>query len=266
MIFRLNGKTALVTGGSGGIGSAIVRMLYDAGADIVVSGTNVQKLKHLCDSLENRGSHTVSPEENAVTYVECDLSDQSNAEALIDQSIVAIDSKKKHQTGENTTIDILVANAGITKDNFAIRMSLKDWDDVINLNLRSTFILNKIACKKMMRKGGKIVNISSVVGIMGNACQANYAASKAGIIGMSKSLALEYAKYGINVNAIAPGFIETDMTSKIPEKTQQQIKERIPMGFFGNPNDVAYAALYLSSNEARYVTGTTLVVAGGLVT
>ncbi|PCH74182.1 MAG: beta-ketoacyl-ACP reductase [Rhodobacteraceae bacterium] len=242
-MFDLTGKSALVTGASGGIGGEIARVLYGAGATVGLSGTRVEPLEALAAELGER-AHVLP----------CNLSDFEAVTALPKQAIEAMGA-----------LDILVNNAGITRDNLFMRMSDGDWQDVIDVNLTSTFKLCKGAIRGMMKaRWGRIVNISSVVGATGNPGQANYAASKAGMIGMSKSLAYEVASRGITVNAVAPGFIATAMTDKLTEDQKAAILGQIPAGRMGEPGEIAAAVLYLASPQAAYVTGTTLHVNGGM--
>ena len=242
-MFDLTGKNALVTGASGGIGADIARGLHAAGASVGLSGTRVEPLEALAAELCERA------------YVlPCNLSDMEAVEALPKQAAEAMGS-----------VDILVNNAGITRDNLFMRMSDDEWNSVINVNLTATFKLCKGVMRSMMKaRWGRIVNISSIVGTTGNPGQANYAASKAGMIGMSKSLAYEVASRGITVNAVAPGFITTAMTDKLNDDQKGAIMTQIPAGRMGNPEEIASAVLYLASTEAGYVTGTTLHVNGGM--
>ena len=242
-MFDLTGKNALVTGASGGIGADIVRGLHAAGASVGLSGTRVEPLEALATELGERA------------YVlPCNLSDMEAVEALPKQAAEAMGS-----------VDILVNNAGITRDNLFMRMSDDEWNSVINVNMTATFKLCKGVMRSMMKaRWGRIVNISSIVGTTGNPGQANYAASKAGMIGMSKSLAYEVASRGITVNAVAPGFITTAMTDKLNDDQKGAIMTQIPAGRMGNPEEIASAVLYLASTEAGYVTGTTLHVNGGM--
>ncbi len=242
-MFDLTGKNALITGASGGIGGEIARVLHGAGATVGLSGTRVEPLEALAAELGER-AHVLP----------CNLSDFEAVTALPKQAIEAMGA-----------LDILVNNAGITRDNLFMRMSDGDWQDVIDVNLTSTFKLCKGAIRGMMKaRWGRIVNISSVVGATGNPGQANYAASKAGMIGMSKSLAYEVASRGITVNAVAPGFIATAMTDKLNEDQKAAILGQIPAGRMGEPGEIAAAVLYLASPQAAYVTGTTLHVNGGM--
>lgn len=243
-MFELKGKKALITGASGGIGGEIARTLHKAGADIAISGTRLESLNSLAEEI---GSN--------VQIFQCNLNDS-----------VAIDDLLKTASEKMGGIDILINNAGITRDNLFMRMSDEEWLDVLNVNLTATMKLCKGMIRGMMKnRWGRIINISSVVGTTGNPGQANYAASKAGMVGMSKSLAFEVASRGITVNIIAPGFIETAMTDKLNEDQKSNIMEQIPAGRMGMATEIASAALYLASNEASYVTGATLHVNGGMV-
>ncbi|WP_171130089.1 MULTISPECIES: 3-oxoacyl-[acyl-carrier-protein] reductase [unclassified Ruegeria] len=242
-MFDLTGKNALVTGASGGIGGDIARALHGAGATVGLSGTRVEPLQALADELGER-AHVLP----------CNLSDAEAVEALPKQAIEAMGS-----------VDILVNNAGITRDNLFMRMSDEDWQSVINVNLTSTMKLCKGVMRGMMKaRWGRIINISSVVGATGNPGQANYAASKAGMVGMTKSLAYEVASRGITANAVAPGFITTAMTDKLTDDQKAGILGQVPAGRMGDPGEIAAAVLYLASPEAGYVTGTTLHVNGGM--
>ncbi|MEP1963176.1 MAG: 3-oxoacyl-ACP reductase FabG [Tateyamaria sp.] len=242
-MFDLTGKCALVTGASGGIGADIARTLHAAGATVGLSGTRVEPLEALAADLGER-AHVLP----------CNLSDAAAVDALPKEAIAAMGS-----------VDILVNNAGITRDNLFMRMSDEEWQSVLNVNLTSTFKLCKGVMRGMMKaRWGRIVNISSIVGATGNPGQANYAASKAGMIGMSKSLAYEVASRGITVNAVAPGFIATAMTEKLTDDQKAAIMGQIPAGRMGDAQEIASAVLYLSSPEASYVTGTTLHVNGGM--
>ncbi|MCR9126066.1 MAG: 3-oxoacyl-[acyl-carrier-protein] reductase [Rhodobacteraceae bacterium] len=242
-MFELNGKTALITGASGGIGGAIATALHGAGATVGLSGTRTEPLEALAASLGER-AHVLP----------CNLSDMDAVSALPGEATKAMGG-----------VDILINNAGITRDNLFMRMSDDEWQSVIDVNLTATFKLCKGVMRGMMKaRWGRIVNISSVVGATGNPGQANYAASKAGMVGMSKSLAYEVASRGITVNAIAPGFIATAMTDKLTDDQKTAIMGQIPAGKMGAPDDIAAAALYLASPAAGYVTGTTLHVNGGM--
>jgi 3-oxoacyl-[acyl-carrier protein] reductase len=245
-MFELTDRTALVTGATGGIGGAIARALHAQGAAVAISGRQQDKLEGLAAELGSR-----------VHVCPCDLADKAQVAKLIDEAAAKLGR-----------VDILVNNAGLTKDNLFMVMKDEQWDEVIAVNLTSTFMLMRAAARAMMRAKtgyGRIINISSVSGIIGNPGQGNYAASKAGMIGMSKSLAREVASRGITVNCIAPGFISTAMTDALNDKQVGAIKEAIPAQKFGVPQDVAAAAVYLASVEAAYMTGQTLHVNGGLV-
>lgn len=242
-MFDLTGKNALVTGASGGIGAEIARKLHEAGATVGLSGTRVDPLETLAAELGAR-AHVLP----------CNLSDMTAVEALPKTAAEAMGS-----------VDILVNNAGITRDNLFMRMSDEEWQSVMDVNLTATFKLCKGVMRGMMKaRWGRILNISSVVGATGNPGQANYAASKAGLVGMSKSLAYEVASRGITVNAVAPGFIETAMTDKLTDDQKAGIMEQIPAGRMGTAAEIASGVLYLASPEAAYVTGTTLHVNGGM--
>ncbi|SDY09069.1 3-oxoacyl-ACP reductase FabG [Citreimonas salinaria] len=242
-MFDLTGKTALITGASGGIGGAIATVLHGAGATVALSGTREAPLQELAETLGAR-AHVLP----------CNLSDAEAVNALPKQAAEAMGG-----------VDILINNAGITRDNLFMRMSEDEWSSVLEVNLTATYRLSKGVLRGMMKaRWGRIVNISSVVGATGNPGQGNYAAAKAGVIGMSKSLAYEVAGRGITVNAVAPGFIETAMTDKLTDDQKAQILGQIPSGRMGRPEEIAAAVLYLASAEAAYVTGTTLHVNGGM--
>ena len=242
-MFDLTGKNALVTGASGGIGADIAKMLHASGASVGLSGTRVEPLEALAAELGER-AHVLP----------CNLSDAEAVEALPKAAIAAMGSA-----------DILVNNAGITRDNLFMRMSDEEWAQVLEVNLTSTMRLCRGVLRGMMKaRWGRIINISSVVGATGNPGQGNYAASKAGMVGMSKSLAYEVASRGITVNCVAPGFIETAMTDKLNEEQKGKILTQIPAGRMGTPAEIAGAVAYLSSNEAGYMTGATLHVNGGM--
>ena len=242
-MFDLNGKKALVTGASGGIGGEIAKTLNEAGAKVAISGTHLESLKAL--------SYTLS--DNTQIF-QCNLSDPTAIEDLL-----------KNSAEKMGGIDILVNNAGITRDNLFMRMSDEEWQTVLDINLTATMKLSKGVMRGMMKnRWGRIINISSVVGSTGNPGQANYAASKAGMVGMSKSLAFEVASRGITVNIIAPGFIETPMTDKLNEDQKTNIMSQIPAGRMGTATEIASAALYLASPEASYLTGATLHINGGM--
>ena len=240
---NLEKKNIIVTGASGGIGNAIIKKLSEAGANILASGTRIEKLEELKKNFEG------------LKILKFDISQSDKIEEFIENATNELGG----------SLDGIVNNAGITQDNLAIRMSLDEWQKVININLTSTFLMSKFAIKKMLKnKFGKIVNITSVVGHTGNLGQANYTASKAGIVAMSKSLAIEYAKKNININCISPGFIKTAMTDKIDDKFKEVIVSKIPSARLGEPDDIANAVLFLSSDQSNYVNGETLHVNGGM--
>ncbi len=240
---NLAGKTALITGATGGIGEAIAKELAAQGAKVALSGTREEKLKHVQASIKDS------------IILPCDLNDGEAIEQLIKQT-----------TDQLGGIDILVCNAGVTKDNLAMRMKDEEWQQVLRINLEAGFRLNRGVLRGMMKnRWGRIINITSVVGTMGNPGQANYCASKAGLQGMSKSIAMEVASRGITVNCIAPGFIKTPMTDALDEKQSERITSNIPAGRFGLPEDIANAAAFLASDKASYLTGQTLHVNGGLL-
>ena len=244
MVFNLKGKSALVTGASGGIGSAVARALHNQGAELIINGTRSTELEKLAAELGNK-----------VHVLQGDLSDTNSIGCLAEEA------EKISDNG----IDILVNNAGITRDNLLVRLSDQDLMDVINLNLIAGFHLTRKIIRGMMkRKWGRVIGISSVVGITGNAGQTNYAAAKAGMIGFSKALALEVASRGITVNNIAPGFIKTPMTEDLSEEQITRLQSSVPIGRLGEAEDVAAAVIYLASLEASYVTGATLNVNGGM--
>ena len=242
-MFDLSGKTALVTGATGGIGGAIARGLHRQGAILALSGTRKEALDQLALELKER-----------VHVLPCDLADKEQVEALV--------PKAEEAMGK---LDILVANAGVTKDNLFVQLRDEDWDSVININLTATFRLSRAAMKTMMRRRfGRIIGITSVVGVTGNPGQGNYTAAKAGMIGMMKSIAKEYAKRGVTANCVAPGFITSPMTDKLNDKQREAILQMVPSGRLGTGDDIASAVVYLASNEASYVTGQTLHVNGGM--
>ena len=242
-MFDLSGKTALVTGATGGIGEAIARTMHAAGADVVLSGRRVEKLEALAGELGDR-TH-IAP---------CDLSDPEQADALVGTAI---------ELGGK--LDILVANAGVTRDKLLMQMKDEDFQDIIRVNLESYFRLCRKAVRPMMKaRGGRIIGIASIVGVTGNPGQSNYCASKAGMIGFTKSLAQEVASRGITANTIAPGFIESPMTDVLPDAQKELLLGQIPSGRLGLGKDIAAAAVYLASEEASYVTGQTLHVNGGM--
>jgi 3-oxoacyl-[acyl-carrier protein] reductase len=245
-MFDLTGKTALVTGAAGGIGAAIVKALHSAGATVALSGRQVDKLNAFAAELGSRA-----------VVVPCDLADRAQVSKLIDEAVKALGGR----------LDILVNNAGLTRDNLFMVMKDDQWDDVIAVNLTSTFMLCRAAARSMLRNKsgyGRIINISSVSGVMGNPGQGNYAASKAGMIGMTKSLAREVANRGITANCIAPGFIKTPMTDVLKEDVVGEAMKHIPAQRFGTPEEIGAGTLYLASVEAAYVTGQTLHINGGM--
>lgn len=242
-MFSLNGKTALVTGATGAIGEAIARAMHAQGATVAISGTRQEVLEKLAGDLGSR-----------VHVLPCDLSNMEQVEALVP----AAEEKMEK-------LDILVANAGVNKDNLFVQLKDEDWDKVIAVNLTATFRLTRAAVSRMMRRRyGRIVGISSVVGFTGNPGQGNYTASKAGMVGMMKSVAAEYAKRNVTANCIAPGIITSAMTDKLNDKQRETILSKVPAGKLGTPLDVAAAAVYLASDEAAYVTGQTIHVNGGM--
>jgi 3-oxoacyl-[acyl-carrier protein] reductase len=242
-MFDLTGKAALVTGATGGIGSAIARALHQQGATVAISGTRWDVLDQLAGELKDR-----------VHVLPCNLADKDEVEGLVPKSEEAMGQ-----------LDILVANAGITKDNLLVQLRDEDWDQVVAVNLTATFRLARAAVRGMMRRRfGRVIGIASVVGVTGNPGQSNYTATKAGMIGMIKSIAGEYAKRGVTANAIAPGFITSAMTDKLNDKQRDAILARVPAGRLGAGADVAAAAVYLAADEAAYVTGQTLHVNGGM--
>ena len=239
----LKNTNIVLTGATGGIGNSILEKLITSGANVLATGTNEDKLKSIKEKYEN------------VITEKFDISNHSEIESFVNKASDTLDGR----------IDVLINNAGITRDNLSIRMKEEEWQKVIDINLTSTFLLSKNSIKKMLKsKKGKIINITSVVGHTGNIGQANYTASKAGVVAMSKSLALEYGKKNINVNCISPGFITTDMTDKINDEYKEILKSRIPLDRFGSPNDIANAVIFLSSELSDYITGETLHVNGGM--
>ena len=239
----LKNKKFLVTGASGGIGYSIVKKLSECGANILATGTKIEKLEELKSNIKN------------VNILPFDISQSEKIEEFIDSATNVLGGG----------LDCIVNNAGLTQDNLAIRMSLNEWKKVIDINLTSTFLLSKFAIKKMLKnKSGKIINITSVVGHTGNLGQANYTASKAGIVAMSKSLAIEYAKKNINVNCISPGFIKTAMTDNLDEKFKELIISKIPSARLGEPEDIANVVLFLASDQSNYINGETIHVNGGM--
>ena len=242
-MMNLENKKIIITGATGGIGNSIVKKLSESGAKILATGTRLEKLEELKSKFKN------------TDILKFDISKGEEIEEFIENAT--------KQLGGG--LDCLINNAGITQDNLAIRMNIDEWKKVIDINLTSTFLLSKFAIKKMLKnKYGKIINITSVVGHTGNLGQANYTASKAGIVAMAKSLAIEYAKKNININCISPGFIKTAMTDKIDHKFKEIIVSKIPSGRLGEPEDIANAVLFLLSNQSNYINGETLHVNGGL--
>jgi 3-oxoacyl-[acyl-carrier protein] reductase len=242
-MFDLTGKTALVTGATGGLGGTIAKVLQAQGATVALSGTRREVLDALAAEIGQR-THVLP----------CDLADKNEVEALV--------PKAEQAMGQ---LDILVANAGITRDNLFVQLKDEEWDQVIDVNLTATFRLARAAVRGMMRRRfGRLIGITSVVGVTGNPGQGNYAASKAGMIGMIKSVAAEYARRGVTANCVAPGFISTPMTDKLNEKQREAILGRVPAGRLGSSEDVAAAVVFLASNEANYMTGQTLHVNGGM--
>ena len=239
----LKDKNIIVTGASGGIGNSIVEKLYEQGANVLATGTRFEKLEEL------------KVEFNNIKILKFDISQHEKIDQFINEATEKLGG----------SLDCVINNAGITKDNLTIRMSLEEWTKVIDINLTSTFLICKYSIKKMLKnKSGKIVNITSVVGHTGNVGQANYAASKAGIVAMSKSLAIEYAKKNININCISPGFISTAMTDQIDEKYKEAIIAKIPSNKLGKPVDIANAVTFLSSDQSDYINGETIHVNGGM--
>ncbi len=242
-----SGQKVFITGATGGIGSATARSFAKQGAIVGLCGRNKDKLNKISNELKDFNAKS--------EIFECDLGDVENVENLFDKADEVMGG-----------IDVLICNAGITKDSLAMRMSTEDFENIIKVNLEATFVLNRDAIKKMMkRRYGRIVNISSVVGVSGNPGQANYVASKAGIIGMSKSLAQEVASRNITVNCVAPGFIETPMTEVLTDEQKNRILSGIPLGRMGSPEDIANTILFIASKEASYITGQTIHVNGGML-
>ena len=242
-MINLKDTNVILTGATGGIGGSILEKLVSAGANVLATGTNEEKLK----SIKNKYSN--------VHVEKFDISEHEKIEEFIEHANKILGNK----------IDVLINNAGITRDNLSIRMKNEEWSEVINLNLTSTFLLSKNVIKKMLKnKKGKIINITSVVGHTGNIGQANYTASKAGVVAMSKSLALEYGKKNININCVSPGFITTEMTDKISDQHKEVLNSRIPLDRFGEPEDIANAVVFLSSDLSNYITGETIHVNGGM--
>jgi len=243
---RLKGKRALISGAAQGIGKAIAIMMAKEGADIAISDINLELATKAADELKSLGVKAIAIEGN--------VANAESAEAMVSNTVEGLGG-----------IDILVNNAGITRDTLILRMKEEDWDAVINVNLKGTFNCTKAAVKHMSRqRSGKIVNIASIVGLMGNAGQANYSASKAGVIGLTKTAAREFAARGLNINAVAPGFIATAMTDAIPEKAKNELTAQIPMGRLGSSEDVAEAVVFLSGPASDYITGQVISVNGGM--
>ena len=246
-MFKLENKVSIVTGASKGIGKAIAKIFAQAGTHVVCVSRTKDDLNILKKEILNDGG--------SVSIYSCDVSNFDEVEGLI-----------RNTVEEFSKIDIIVNNAGITRDGLIMRMSDEDWNTVIDINLKGTFNAIKAVSRQMMKqRSGRIINISSVVGLKGNAGQANYAASKAGIIGLTKSSSKELASRGITVNCIAPGYIATDMTDQLTDKVKEEIINRIPLGYIGNSNNIATTALFLASNEAEYITGQTISVDGGML-
>ena len=242
-MINFKNKNIIVTGASGGIGNSIVEKLHETDANILASGTKIEKLEELKKKFGN------------IKILNFDISQKEKIEEFINTA--------SEKLGGN--LDCIINNAGVTQDNIAIRMGLNEWNKVIEINLTATFLLSKFAIKKMLKnKSGKVINITSVVGHTGNIGQSNYSASKAGIVAMSKSLAIEYAKKNININCISPGFIKTAMTDKIDNKFKEMIISKIPASRLGEPEDIANAVLFLASNQSDYINGETLHVNGGM--
>jgi len=246
-MFDLSEKVALVTGASRGIGKSISIILAQNGAHVICVSRNIEDVQFVANK--------ITDQKFIATAESCDISESKNVTELVKKII------EKHGR-----IDILINNAGITRDNLLMRMSDDDWNEVINVNLKAAFTAIKSASRTMIKQRyGRIINISSVVGLMGNAGQANYAASKAGLIGMTKSIARELSSRGITANCIAPGYVETEMTDKLSDEVKSSLNEQIPLGRIGNVDDIAYAVAFLASDEASYITGQTLAVDGGIV-
>ena len=242
-MINLKNTNVVLTGATGGIGNSILDTLVSAEANVLATGTNEEKL------------NTIKNKYQSVKVKKFDISKHKEIENFINETNDEMENK----------IDILINNAGVTKDNLSIRMKEDEWKRVIDINLTSTFLLSKNVIKKMLKnKKGKIINITSVVGHTGNIGQANYTASKAGLVAMSKSFALEYGKKNININCVSPGFITTDMTNKIDENYKETLKSKIPLDKFGDPKDVANTVLFLCSNLSDYITGETIHVNGGM--
>ena len=246
-MFKLNNKVALVTGASRGIGKEIAKVISQAGAHVVCLARSEKKIKELSDSINNNNG--------SASYYCCDINDSKKFSEIIKSIVTKLGS-----------LDILINNAGITRDSLLLRLSEENWDIVLDTNLKATFQSIKASLRPMFKnKFGRIINITSIVGLTGNQGQANYAASKSGLIGMSKSIAKEVASRGITINCIAPGWIETEMTNEISKDSKEDLIKKIPIGKIGEPKDIAYAVLFLASEEAKYITGQTITVDGGRI-
>ena len=246
-MFSLRNKIAIVTGASQGIGKTTAELFSKSGAHVVCIARNEEKIKHLVNSISKNG--------HSASYKPCDISDGD----LIQNTIKSI-------IDDYGKIDILINNAGITRDSLVLRMKNHQWDDVLNTNLKGAFYATKSVLRSMMKnKYGRIINITSIVGLQGNSGQSNYSASKAGLIGFSQSVAKEVASRGITINCIAPGWIETEMTNDLPQNIKSEIIKNIPIGKTGTTEDIAYTALFLASNESKYITGQTITVDGGRI-
>jgi 3-oxoacyl-[acyl-carrier protein] reductase len=244
---RLKDKVAFITGGARGIGKAIALLFAQEGADIAIGDVNAKEAEATCSQIQALGRKALA--------LEIDVTDFIKVEEAVNKIL-----------DKFTKVDILVNNAGITKDNLLLRMSQQEWDAVLDVNLKGTFNCIKAVSRPMIKqRHGRIINIASIIGIIGNAGQANYSASKAGIIALTKTVAKELASRSITANAVAPGFIQTDMTAKLPEEVRQKLQEAIPLGRLGLPEDVAKVSLFLASDDSSYITGQTIVVDGGMV-
>jgi 3-oxoacyl-[acyl-carrier protein] reductase len=247
LMMKLKDKVALITGGARGIGKSIALMFAKEGADIVIGDVNLEEAEKTCKEIEALGRKTLA--------LQLDVTDLAKVEEVVNKIL-----------DKFTKVDILVNNAGITKDNLLLRMNPDQWDAVLNVNLKGAFNCIKAVTKPMMKqRSGKIINIASIIGIIGNPGQANYAAAKAGMIALTKTVAKEFASRNITANAVAPGFIQTEMTAKLPEDVKNQMKAAIPLARFGGPDDVANTCLFLASEDSSYITGQTIVVDGGMV-
>ena len=246
-MFDLTGKVAIVTGASQGIGKNIASILAKAGAHVICVSRNKKSIQHVAEEINSSGGKA--------SFAPCDISNGAKFSILIQQTV-----------GNHGQLDILVNNAGVTQDGLLMRMSDDQWDTVLNVNLKGAYHGMKAAIRPMIKnRNGRIINITSIVGITGNPGQANYAASKAGLVGMTRSIAKEVASRGITVNCIAPGWIDTSMTEELTEKMKEEFISRIPIGRIGNPEDIAYATVFLASDEASYITGQTIIVDGGRI-